>query len=326
LLRYLVRRSTWAAFTLWAISLVSFLVIQLPPGDFASEYYARLADSGISPPKLEQIRKNLGLDESAPLQYWHWLTGMLHGDFGQSLSMQEPVSRIIAGAAGYTVLIAGLSIVTTWFVAVPLGVYSAVRRYSFLDYVITCIGFIGLGVPTFLLALALMYFAFQWFGVNLGGLFSPEYLTAPWSMGRVLNMLEHLIIPSIVLAVGGIAYLHRVMRANLLDELGKPYVVTAQAKGLSRWRLITKYPVRVALNPFASSIGLLLREAMSDTIIISVVLALPTLGPILLTSLRAQDMLLAGAIIMLLGVITVVGTFISDLILMALDPRIRHAG
>ncbi len=326
MLRYVIRRSAWAAFTLWAISLVSFVVIQLPPGDFASEYYARLAESGISPPALNQIRKNLGLDEPAYLQYLHWVTGMVHGDFGLSLSMQEPVSTIIAGAAGYTVLIAVLSVGVTWFLAVPLGIYSAVRRYSFFDYVITTIGFIGLGVPSFLLALALMYFAFQWFGINLGGLFSPEYVTAPWSIGKLINMVEHLIIPAIVLGIGGIAYLHRVMRANLLDELGKPYVVTAQAKGLSRWRVIRKYPVRVALNPFASSIGLLLREAMSDTIIISVVLALPTLGPILLVSLRAQDMLLAGAIIMLLGVITVVGTFISDMVLMALDPRIRHAG
>lgn len=326
MLRYLVRRLAWAVFTLWAVSVLAFIVIQLPPGDYATSLVAHLTDSGGSAVDINVLRHQLGLDEPLYVQYLHWIGNILHGDFGMSLSLRRPVSDVIAGSFGYTALVAVMAIVFTWFIALPLGVYSAVHRYSTTDYAVTLLSFVGLALPAFLLALVMLYFAFQLFGVSVTGLFSPQYETAPWSVGKAVDLMQHLIIPAVVLAAGGIAYLQRVMRANLLDELGKNYVVTAQAKGLSRWRMIIKYPTRVALNPFASTIGLQFRSVVSDTIIVSVVLGLPTLGPILLDALRAQDMFLAGAIILLLGVITIVGTLISDLILVALDPRIRHAG
>jgi peptide/nickel transport system permease protein len=327
MLRFLARRLTWAVFTLWAVSVLTFLVMQLPPGDFASSYVAQQEETSHQKIDVDALRHRLGLDKPAIEQYWDWIKGIvLHGDFGRSLSLHRPVTDVIAGDFGYTILVAFLAVLVTWVLAVPLGIYSAVRRYSLFDYVVTFFSFVGLAIPTFLLALVLLYFGFDLFGWNVGGLFSPQYQSAPWSVGRVLNLLQHLIVPSIVLAAGGIANLSRIMRANLLDELSKPYVVTAQAKGLTRRKLITKYPVRVAMNPFASGIGLMMREAMSDTIIVSIILSLPTFGPTLVSALRAQDMLLAGAIILLLGVITIVGTIISDLVLAALDPRIRHAG
>ena len=217
------------------------------------------------------LRHQLGLDQPLYGQYLDWITGILHGDFGLSLSLHRPVSDVIAGSIGYTALIAVLAIVFTWFVALPLGVYAAVHRNSPGDFSIAFVGFFGLALPAFLLALVMLYFVFQWFGVSVSGLFSPQYETAPWSGAKLLNMMEHLVIPAIVLSIGGMAYLQRIMRANLLDELSKNYVVTAQAKGLSRWTLIIKYPTRVALNPFASTIGLQFRSVFSDTIIVSVV-------------------------------------------------------
>jgi peptide/nickel transport system permease protein len=325
-LRYLARRLAWGVFTLWAVSVLTFFVIQLPPGDYATSVVAHASDGRTSNIDIEVLRHQLGLDQPLYVQYFDWIKGMLHGDFGLSLSLHRPVADVIAGSIGYTALIAVMAILFTWFVALPLGIYAAVNRNSFGDFAIAFLGFFGLALPAFLLALVMLYFVFQWFGVSVSGLFSPQYETAPWSGAKVANMMEHLVIPAIVLSVGGMAYLQRIMRANLLDELGKNYVVTAQAKGLKRWKLIVKYPTRVALNPFASTIGLQFRSVFSDTIIVSVVLGLPTLGPILLEALRAQDMTLAGAIILLLGALTIVGTLISDLILVALDPRIRHAG
>jgi peptide/nickel transport system permease protein len=312
---------------MWAVSVLSFVVIQLPPGDYATSFLAHAQDQGgTSNVDIEVLRHQLGLDKPYYVQYLDWIKGILHGDFGMSLTMHRPVSDVIAGSIGYTTLIAVMAIVFTWFVALPLGIYAAVHRNSFGDFAIAFVGFFFLALPAFLLALVMLYFVFEWFGVSVSGLFSAQYETAPWSGAKALNMMEHLIIPAIVLSNGGMAYLQRIMRANLLDELGKNYVVTAQAKGVSRWRLILKNPTRIALNRFASTIGLQFRSVFSDTIIVSVVLSLPTLGPILLGALRAQDMALAGAIILLLGVLTVVGTLISDLILVALDPRIRHAG
>jgi peptide/nickel transport system permease protein len=296
------------------------------PGDYATTVVARAEGGQASNINVEVLRHQLGLDQPLVVQYLNWIKGILHGDFGLSLSLHRPVADVIGGSIGYTALVAVLAIVFTWFVALPLGIYAAVHRNSVGDFLIALLGFFGLALPAFLLALVMLYFAFQWFGISVSGLFSQEYVTAPWSGAKLLNMLEHLIVPAVVLSVGGMAYLQRIMRANLLDELSKNYVVTAQAKGLARWRLILKYPTRVALNPFASTIGLQFRSVFSDTIIVSVVLGLPTLGPILLQALRAQDMTLAGAIILLLGALTIAGTLLSDLILVALDPRIRHAG
>lgn len=326
--RFLARRLTWGIFTLWAISVLTFLIMQLPPGDYASSYVAQYQENhpDASNVDVDQVRHQLGLGAPAYQQYLDWVKGILHGDFGLSLSQHRPVADIISSDLGYTLLVAFLTIVVTWCIALPLGAYSAVRQYSAVDYTVTFLSFVGLAIPTFLLALVLLYVSFSWLGWNVGGLFSPNYESAPWSVGRVLNLGSHLIIPCVVLAAGGVANLSRVMRANLLDELSKPYVITAQAKGLPRRGLIMKYPLRVAMNPFASGIGLMMREVMSDTIIVSIILSLPTLGPTLVSSLQNQDMRLAGAIILLLGLITIVGTIISDLVLVALDPRIRHAG
>lgn len=325
-IRYVARRLIWAVFTVWAISVVSFTIIQLPPGDFASTYVQRLSDAGASPADLQRVREQLGLAQSGYRQYLDWTDRLLHGDLGQSLSLNRPVASIIGQDLVLTVIVAATAVAVSWLIALPIGIYSAVHRYSVADHVLTLLGFLGLAIPSFLLALMLMYFGFDLFGVSVGGLFSPQYQTAPWTIGKVLNLAQHLIVPAIVLGAAGMAHLVRIMRANLLDELGKPYVVTAQAKGLTKWRLIGKYPVRVALNPFASSIGLLVPQVISSTIIVSIVLDLPTLGPRLLDALRAQDMFLAGAIVLILGVLTVVGTLISDIVLMILDPRIRHAG
>lgn len=326
MVRYMVRRSLWGLFTMWAISVLAFLIIQLPPGDFASTYVARLSESGVSPEQVDRIRSDLGLDQPVYVQYLNWIGNILHGDFGRSFGLHRPVSDVIGEDFALTAVVAISAIIVTWLIALPFGVYCAVNRYSFLDYLLTFIGFLGLAIPNFLLALVLMYFAFQYFDLSVGGLFSPEYATAPWSAAKVLDLSQHLIIPSLVMGAAGMAHLMRIMRANLLDELGKPYLVTARAKGLSKWRAITKYPVRVAMNPFASSIGLLLPQMISGTIIVSIVLGLPTLGPRLLDALRTQDMFLAGGIVLLLGLLTVVGTLISDIVLMIIDPRIRHAG
>jgi peptide/nickel transport system permease protein len=326
MLKYIARRLVWGVFTLWSISVLAFVVIQLPPGDFATTYVSRLSQSGASPEDVERVRSQLGLDEPAYVQYLNWIERIFHGDFGRSLSQSRSVADVVQEDLAYTAVVALAAIVITWLIALPIGIYSAVNRYSIPDYVLTFLGFLGLAIPNFLLALVLMYFGFQFFGLSIGGLFSREYETAPWNLDKVLDLSQHLIIPAIVLGAAGMAHLMRIMRANLLDELAKPYVVTAQAKGLSKWQVIGKYPVRVALNPFASSIGLLLPQVISGTIIVSIVLSLPTLGPTLLEALQAQDMFLAGAIVLLLGVLTIVGTLISDLVLMVLDPRIRHAG
>jgi peptide/nickel transport system permease protein len=326
MLRYVARRMVWGLFTLWSISVLSFVIIQLPPGDFATTYVASLSESGGSQVDVEQVRAQLGLDDPAYVQYLHWIERMFHGDFGRSLSQHRPVADLIMDDLALTAVVALAAVILSWVIALPIGIYSAVHRYTVGDYVVTLLGFLGMAIPNFLLALVLMYFGFEFFGMSVGGLFSPEYETAPWDFGKILDLAQHLIIPAIVLGAAGMAHQMRIMRANLLDELGKPYVVTAQAKGLPRRRVIGKYPLRVALNPFASSIGILLPSVISGAVIVSVVLSLDTLGPTLLDALQAQDMFLAGAIVLLLGALTIVGTLISDLVLMVLDPRIRHAG
>jgi peptide/nickel transport system permease protein len=248
---------------------------------------------------------------------------MLQGNFGMAMEWGRPVSDVIGDRLTLTMVISVAAIIFTWALALPIGIYSAVYPYSFLDYVFTLVGFIGLAIPGFLLALVVMYIGFAYFGANVGGLFSPDLAEAPWSMAKVWDLTKHLPIPAIVLGVAGTAQLIRIMRSNLLDELRKPYVMTARARGLSEYRVIMRYPVRVALNPFVSTIGYLLPYVVSGSIIVSLVLSLPTVGPLLLKALVAQDMFLAGTIVLLLGVMTVIGTFISDLLLMWVDPRIR---
>jgi peptide/nickel transport system permease protein len=323
-----VKRLFFAFLTIWAVSVISFAIIQLPPGDYVTAYVAQLMSTGtqVTEEEAANLRDQYGLDSPFPVQYAKWVGQVANGNFGVSMEYQRPVTEVIGDRLFLTAALAFASIIFTWILAIPIGIYSAVKQYSTGDYVFTFIGFIGLAVPNFLLALVLLYFGFVFFGANIGGLFSPEYADAPYSFGKVIDLLNHLWLPSIVLAVAGTAQLVRVMRANLLDELRKPYVVTARAKGLSEWRVILKYPVRVALNPLMSTIGYLLPLLVSGSIIISVVMSLPTVGPMLLRSLLAQDMFLAGTIIFLIGIMTVVGTFISDLLLAWIDPRIRLEG
>jgi peptide/nickel transport system permease protein len=328
MLRYIARRLGLGLFTIWVISALTFLIIQLPPGDFATTYQARLAQGGTDSAAdvVAKFRADYGLDQPLYVQYFKWVGQVVQGNLGVSLDLNRPVSDVIGGRLVLTVIVSVSAIVFTWLLALPIGIYSAVRRYSLGDYVLTFAGFVGLAIPNFLLALALMYFAFSLFGLSVGGLYSPEYETAPWSLAKAFDLLKHLVIPAIVLGAAGTAHLIRIMRANLLDELSKPYVITARAKGLSERRLIAKYPVRVALNPFASSIGFLFPQIVSGGIIVAIVLSLPTVGPTLLSALQAQDMFLAGAILLLVGVLTVIGTLVSDIVLMWLDPRIRHGG
>jgi peptide/nickel transport system permease protein len=277
----------------------------------------------VSEGEAQALREQLGLDQPITVQYAKWMGLMLQGNFGMAMEWGRPVSDVIGDRMSLTVVISLAAIVFTWAVALPIGIYSAVHRYSILDYTFTFIGFIGLAIPGFMLALIVMYVGFAYFGANVGGLFSPDFAEAPWSWARVWDLILHLPIPAIVLGISGTAQLIRIMRSNLLDELRKPYVMTARARGLPEHRVILRYPVRVAMNPFVSTIGYLLPYVVSGSIIVSLVLSLPTVGPLLLKALIAQDMFLAGTIVLLLGVLTVVGTFISDLLLMWVDPRIR---
>lgn len=323
--RYLIRRFLLAIPTLIAISVISFVIIQLPPGDFLTQYIATLEAAGqiVDQAQIDALRSQYGLGDPFHIQYLKWITGVLQGNFGHSFQWGAPVADLIGERLWLTVVLSLASLVLIWAIALPVGIYSAVKQYSLGDHFFTFLSFFGLGIPNFLLALVLMWLAYSYFGLSIGGLFSPQFANAPWSWARFVDFLSHLWIPAIVLAIGGIAGLIRIMRANLLDELPRLYVTTARAKGMSENQLILKYPVRVALNPFVSTIGWTLPGIVSGSIIVSVVLNLPTTGPMLLTALQSQDMYLAGAILLLLSVLTVIGTVISDALLAWLDPRIR---
>ncbi len=325
MLAYIVNRLLLAILTTWAISVLSFVIIQLPPGDYVTSYIASMSASGsaVSAAEADALREQLGLDQPMTVQYLKWMGLILQGNFGMAMEWGRPVADVIGDRLWLTFVISLAAIVFTYGLALPIGIYSAVYRYSFLDYLFTFVGFIGLAIPGFMLALIVMYVGFVWFGANVGGLFSAEYSEAPWSLAKAWDLVKHLPIPAIVLGVAGTAQLIRIMRSNLLDELRKPYVMTARARGLPEHRVIMRYPVRVALNPLISTIGYLLPYVVSGSIIVSLVLSLPTVGPLLLKALIAQDMFLAGTIVLLLGVLTVIGTFISDLLLMWIDPRIR---
>jgi peptide/nickel transport system permease protein len=325
MLAYLVRRLMLAVLTMWAVSVLSFIIIQLPPGDYITTYIAQMSASGsfVSAQEAEALRQQYGLDKPLYVQYLRWMALMLQGNFGMALEYSRPVTEVIGDRLWLTMVVSVAAIAFTWLVALPIGIYSAVRQYSIGDYIATFVGFIGLAVPSFMLALILMYLGFTLFNANIGGLFSDEFAEAPWGVAKLWDLTKHLPLPALILGLAGTAQLIRIMRANLLDELGKPYVVTARARGLPENQVILKYPVRVALNPFASTIGYLFPYVVSGSIIVSLVLSLPTVGPLLLKALIAQDMLLAGTIVLLLGVMTVIGTFISDLLLIWIDPRIR---
>lgn len=327
MLQYIIRRILFMIPTLFVISLVSFIIIQLPPGDYLTSLVATMASTGetVDRAALAALEARYGLGQPVYVQYWKWITGIiLRGDFGQSFEWNQPVSSLIWGRLALTFVLSLATLLFTWFIAFPIGIYSAVRQYSLGDYVSTVIGYIGLAIPNFLLALVLMYIAFKYFNQSVGGLFSPEYQDAPWTVAKTWDLIKHLWIPVVIIGTAGTAGLIRIMRANLLDELHKPYVVTARAKGMPEGRLLVKYPVRVALNPFVSTLGWTLPALVSGATIISIVLSLPTTGPLLFRALLSQDMYLAGSFILMLSTLTVVGTLISDILLAWLDPRIRY--
>jgi peptide/nickel transport system permease protein len=326
MLLFTLRRIVYMIPTLIIVSILSFAIIQLPPGDYLTSYVTTLRATGetVDEATLAAMEQRYGLGQPMYVQYWKWISGiLLRGDFGQSFEWNQPVSVLMWGRLGLTFTMSLVTLIFTWLVAFPVGILSAVRQYSIGDYISTVIGYIGLATPNFLLALILMYIAFRYFNQSVGGLFSPDYADAPFSWAKVWDLLKHLWIPVVIIGTAGTAGLIRIMRANLLDELHKPYVTTARAKGMSEWRLILKYPVRMALNPFVSTVGWTLPVLVSGSAVVSIVLALPTTGPLLLRALMSQDMYLAGSFIMLLSVLTIIGTLVSDILLAWLDPRIR---
>jgi peptide/nickel transport system permease protein len=329
--RYILRRILLAIPTLIVVSVIAFAIIQLPPGDFLTAYIAQVRQmegdqaanqlQGIIP----QLKAQYGLDEPFHVQYFLWIRNiLLEGDFGYSFEQKQPVSTLIWERLGLTIVLTSTTLVFTWLLAIPVGVLSATKQYSIGDYFFTFLGFLGLGIPNFLIALVLMWVAFAHFGASITGLFSEQFIEAPWSLAKVADMFSHIWLPVVVLGLGGTASLIRTMRANLLDELNKPYVEAGRAKGLTETRLIWKYPVRIALNPFVSSIGWALPQLVSGATIVSIVLNLPTTGPLMLRALLAQDMYLAGAFVLLLSVLTVIGMLISDVLLALFDPRIKY--
>jgi peptide/nickel transport system permease protein len=322
---YVLRRLFIMIPTLLVISFLIFAIIQAPPGDYLSSYLSELQSQGeaVNPQKIEYLRKQYGLDRPFYEQYFIWVTNLLQGDMGYSFEFSLPVSQVVGDRLALTAVVSIATVLFVWLVSFPIGIYSATHQYSLGDYGLSILGFIGMATPSFLLALVMLYFANVWFGTSIGGLMDPAYLDQPWSWGKVESVLAHLWLPVVVIGASGTASQIRRLRANLLDELQKQYVVTARAKGLPRGRLLVKYPLRLSLNPFIADIGTLLPEMVSGAVIVSVVMSLPTTGPMLLDALRSQDMFLAGSFLMFLALLTVIGVFVSDVLLGLLDPRIR---
>jgi peptide/nickel transport system permease protein len=326
MLRFLVRRLLWMAVTLAAISFVTFVVIKLPPGDYTSTVIANAEARGQDIPdsQIAELKRHYGLDKPFLVQYGTWISGVvLHGDLGQSFAWNQSVASLIGNRVLLSMVLSIASLLFVWAIAFPIGIYSALRQYSPGDYVSSFLGFIGMAVPEFMLALVMMYVGFRYFGQSVGGLFSPEYADAAWNLGKVIDLISHLWVPIVVVGVAGTAGLIRITRANLLDELHKPYVATARAKGLPEWKLLLKYPVRMSLSPFFSTVGWLLPGLISGETIVSVVMSLPTSGPLLLGAVKSQDMYLVGSFVLILSALTVIGTMLSDLALAWWDPRIR---
>jgi len=327
MLFYSIRRFIYMGTILFLLSVIAFIIIQLPPGDYVSSYIAQLEAEGggeFTEAEIVSLKKQYGLNLPIYAQYFKWVWKILHGDFGMSFQWSKPTSDLIAERLPLTVMISLFTLIFTYVMAIPIGIYSAIHQYSIGDYIFTVIGFIGLAIPNFLLALILMFLFYKYFGLSVGGLFSVEYLETSWSMDKFADMLKHLPIPIIVVGTAGTASLIRIIRGCLLDELKKQYVITARAKGVKERTLLFKYPVRMAINPMLSSIGWVLPQIVSGTTITAIVLNLPTIGPLLFRALLTQDMYLAGSTIMLLGFLTVMGTFLSDLLLVWVDPRIRY--
>lgn len=325
MLRYLGRRLVTMMATLLAISALIFFIIQLPPGDYLSNYIAELQSQGeaVTGEKVEFLKRQYGLDRPLIEQYAVWVTSLLQGDLGYSFEHNMPVSKVVGDRLILSIVLNFSTVIFIYIVAFPIGIYSATRQYSWSDYGLTLLGLLGLATPNFLLALILLYFANVAFGTSIGSLMDPEYINQPWSVAKALSVLEHLWVPVVVIGTSGTAGMIRRLRANLLDELQKQYVVTARAKGLPPGRLLRKYPLRMALNPFIADLGSLLPQIVSGSVIVSAVMSLETTGPMLLKALQSQDMYLAGSFLMFLAALTVVGMFLSDVLLALLDPRIR---
>ncbi|MCQ3931847.1 MAG: ABC transporter permease [Chloroflexi bacterium] len=327
MLKYLARRLLFMILTVWIITVIAFVVIQIPPGDYVTNMVSEMMSQGsdrIDPAVTEQLRDQYGLNDPVYVQYYKWMKNIVtEGNFGYSLTFRRDARVLILERLPMTFLLTSSSVLFVWFVSLPIGVFSAVKQYSIWDYIATFIGFIGVATPNFLFALILMYLSYRYGGRALIGLFSAEYVNASWSWARVADLLKHMIIPVIIIGTSYTAGLIRTMRANLLDELKRPYVDAARAKGLPERRLIWKYPVRYALNPFVSTIGWALPGLVAGEVIVSIVLNLPTSGPVLFEALKEQDMYVAAGFILVLSTLTVIGTFISDVLLVILDPRIR---
>jgi peptide/nickel transport system permease protein len=326
--RFILQRLMLLPLLMVIFSIMVFVIVEAPPGDFLTSYIATLSSSGssIGAEQVEALRAQYGLDQPLYVQYLKWMGNLLQGDLGLSLEYQRPNSELIGEQLVLTIVLALFSFVLTWIIAVPAGIYSAIRQRSVLDYLLTIVNYVGVATPNFMLALVLMWVAFAYFGIGITGLFSPDYQGAPWSWDKFVDLMAHVWLPSLVLGIAGTARLTRVMRANLLDELNKPYVVTARAKGLSEWTLVLRYPVRLAFNPLISTIGWYLPQLFSGSLIVATVMNLPNIGPLLLRALVNQDMYLAGSILLIYCMLTIVGTLLSDILLAWIDPRIRMDG
>jgi peptide/nickel transport system permease protein len=327
-LRFTLQRIILLPVLLFLFSIIVFVLIQAPPGDFLDSYLATLASSGssVDADQIAALKQQFGLDQPIHVQYLRWMENLLRGDLGLSLEYQRSNNELINERLGYTIALALLAFAFTWLVAIPAGILCATHPHSFIDYFFSVLNYIGVAIPNFLLALILMWVAYSSLGISVTGLFSPEYVDAPWSLAKWGNMLSHIWVPMVIIGIAGTARLTRIMRANLLDELNRPYVVTARAKGLSEWRLVLKYPVRLAINPLVSTIGWYLPQLFSGSLIVATVMSIPNIGPLLLRALTSQDMYLAGSILFIYCALTIVGTLISDVLLAVVDPRIRMGG
>ena len=325
MLQFIFRRFLIFIPMLFLMSVVAFAIIQAPPGDFLTDYIAQLQATGelADESEVEALRAQYGLNQPMYVQYLKWVYGIIQWDLGLSIEWRRPVKELVNERLAMTVLLGVATILFTWTLAIPIGILSAVKKYTVIDYFFTFLSYFGVGTPNFMIALVAMWFAFSWFGVKATGLFSDEYITEPWSVGKFIDLLKHLWLPMLILGTDGTARFTRIVRANLLDEMNKPYVETARAKGLPEWKVVLKYPVRIALNPFVSTAGLELPRLISGQLIVATVMSLPTIGPLLLRALLSQDMYMAGSIVLILTTLTLIGVLISDIVLAAMDPRIR---
>ena len=313
---------------LFLFSVVAFAIIQAPPGDYLTDYIAAMQAAGehINQSEVDSLRERYGLGEPVYVQYWKWFSGILVWDLGESLEWQQPVTELVNSRLAMTVTLALFTIVFVWSMAIPIGIISAVKQYSWIDNIFTTLSYIGVGTPNFVLALVIMWSAFYYFDLSVTGLFSNDMVDAPWSFAKVKDLLGHIWVPMLILGTDGTARITRIMRANLLDELNKPYVETARAKGLSEMKLMMKYPVRLAINPLVSTVGWSLPQLFSGSLIVATVMSLNTIGPLLLRALQSQDFYMAGSILFILTTLTLIGTLISDILLGVIDPRIRLEG